>query len=234
MLLLQVALIFLPLRITGQSEMPSVDDLLAAHREALGGDRIADINYVYLEKEVVSGNYKAQQQIWLHVDTAIAAKTQTFGQTITMVYDRAAEDAWQINPYLNTGELPADLDQKGRLQLQLQMAVFGPLYQPGKDTKLSLKEVKETRKHTYYVIEATYASGFQEQLYIDSETHLIDRVVNKLGTTYFQDYRTYGGVQFPTYAETSSSQGTMIIRTSQITLNAPETADYSFERPSKR
>lgn len=207
--------------------------IVEKHLAAVGAPALDSVRSLYVEKTITAGAYSAEQQLYLLTSGSALARTESFGQHITMAIDGRSGDAWQINPFTDASGNPADLGQAERGQLQMQLKPFGPFYRLPADTEVTYLETKKSRKRTHYVLEITYPNAFREKIFLDAETFLIAKVVNSFGTTFFEDYRTEAGVTLPRYAEINGPQGTMTIRTSLVRLNDRDITPELFARPSK-
>src|ERR1700754_4530586 len=169
----------------------SVDDIVSKHIDALGGAKvIGGVNSIVVESTVeVMGN-EAPSTTYILNGKGFRSETEFNGaKIVNCVTDKGG---WAINPMSGQATataLPDDQLKAGRAQFQ----VGGPLFDyaaKGNKVELAGKDASD------YILKLT-ADGFTVTYYINNQTYLIDKTVNKLSvngqeleiSTVFRDYK---------------------------------------------
>jgi hypothetical protein len=222
----------LGIAVTTQSQ--SVDEIIGKHLQALGGKTVLNsIKSVYVESTVdIMGNEAPSTTYILNGKGYRNELDFNGAKIIQCVTDKGG---WAINPMAGSSTpqaIPADQLKS----YQLQLNVGGPLMDyAAKGFKAELLG----KDSAAYKVKLTTADGVQIVYYINSQTYLINKAVNKLSmggqdietTAVFSDYKkTDAGNMMPYTQQIILPQVTLNISNKKIEINK-EVDPAIFEMP---
>ena len=218
---------------------PSVDQILTAYAQALGGQAA----YEKVSTRTMKGTVEIPDDNVTGTALVVAKAPGSFRLTMDIpgygvvetVLD--GDNGWEKNPDSGTHAMSkADLAVAQRdhdFYREVRLKELYPKMQAAGPDKVGGRAVN--------VVEATPAAGPAEKLYFDAESGLLvkrdfERVTLEDGIVQyemlFKDYRDVDGLKLPFTIEQRSPDNTMIFKFTGIKNNAP-LADAAFAKPEK-
>ena len=218
---------------------PSVDQILTAYAQALGGQAA----YEKVSTRTMKGTVEIPDDNVTGTALVVAKAPGSFRLTMDIPGYGVVEtvldggNGWEKNPDSGTHAMSkADLAVAQRdhdFYREVRLKELYPKMQAAGADKVGGRAVN--------VVEATPAAGPAEKLYFDAESGLLvkrdfERVTLEDGIVQyemlFKDYRDVDGLKLPFTIEQRSPDNTMIFKFTGIKNNAP-LADAAFAKPEK-
>jgi len=218
---------------------PSVDQILATYRQALGGQAAYEKVTTRAMKgtvEIPDDNVTAALQVVAKAPASFRLTMDIPGYgVVETVLD--GDNGWEKNPDSGTHAMSkADLAIAQRERHFYREMRLNRLY-----AKMETAGADKVGGRAVYVVEATPASGPAEKLYFDAETGLLvkrdfERVTLEDGIVQYEillrDYRDVDGLKLPFTIEQRAPDNTMIFKFAEIKNDVP-LADTAFAKPEK-
>ena len=218
---------------------PSVDQILATYRRALGGQAAYEKVTTRAMKgtvEIPDDNVTAPLQIVAKAPGSFRLTMDIPGYgVVETVLD--GDNGWEKNPDSGTHAMSkTDLAVAQRDHHFYREVRLKELY-----PKMETAGADKVDGRAVYVVEATPAGGPPEKLYFDAENGLLlkrdfERVTLEDGIVQYEmllrDYRDVDGLKLPFTIEQRAPDNTMIFKFAEIKNNAP-LSDTAFAKPEK-
>ncbi|MGO8671572.1 MAG: aspartyl protease family protein [Capsulimonadaceae bacterium] len=203
----------------------SLDDLLAHHLVALGGEEaVAGVHSTRMTQALSTGGASGT------VISAYSAPDREYEEdllgVVKVVQGYNGKVGWHIDG--NGGVRPLADDEQRDLRNQIYFdsnsyVIAGPGRMPG---KLSLRPARDPATGDY-IVDVLPDGGKPSTIYFDPKTYMIVREEHKedavLTTTYFYGYHAFGGVQYPTivHVTNGTQRYDMDIVVTKLETNVP-------------
>jgi predicted aspartyl protease len=204
---------------------PAAQAVLDQARAASGGDAWTSVKTSHEQMTLSTAGMKGSAESWEDVLTGRYLNHLTLGPS-SEAEGFDGKKVWEQDTSKQSLERGDDDARQGAIDeaYRLSMAYWFPERWPA---EVILAEPKTEGDHHLDVVRITPQGGRPFEMWFDSKTHLLDRVVEKAAqetrTTFFSDYRTVQGVkiayvQRSTNGETKYDKETTL---SKVVLNAP-------------
>jgi outer membrane lipoprotein-sorting protein len=218
---------------------PSVDQILAAYGQALGGQAAYEKVTTRAMKgtvEIPDDNVTGAAQVWAKAPGSFRLTMDIPGYgVVETVLD--GDNGWEKNPDSGTHAMSkTDLAVAQRDHHFYREVRLKELY-----PKMETAGTDKVAGRAVYVVEATPSGGAAEKFYFDAESGLLvkhdfERVTLEDGIvqyeTLLRDYRDVDGLKLPFTVEQRAPDNTMIFKFAEIRNNAP-LADAAFAKPEQ-
>jgi len=183
------------------------------HVKAMGGEEaLKGLRNVVLDQVLYSNNYEIPQKTIIIINKGFFQETTFPGnKMIVSMYDNKG---WQINPYVSNKTIPLTSQE---VQNYIVASRFlSPLYDfyvNKKDSyvqEIKIVGEKEIDNDICYQLLVNYKSGFIETIYMSKKTFLIRKIENKLGSTFFYNFKKNGGITMAQNTEITNHMGTIV------------------------
>ncbi len=211
---------------------PSVDEVLAASRAALGVGAVAKIGTVHMRGAVTIAGFRGTGDSWDDLRSGAWAQYADAGPVGgAQGYD--GKVSWNRD----TSGVVWDDASAGARYTAIDSAYLNryALWMPGRGGAVVASEGRRTQGgHTDDVLRVTPPGSLPFALWFDASTHLPVRMVTVVGTsttvTTMSDYRTVRGLRLA-YTQTTDSDGNQAsARMTAVTIDDPG-ADAALRRP---
>jgi hypothetical protein len=218
--------------------LPTVDDILAKHVNAVGGKEAIE----KITSRSMKGSFDleafgvagAPVEMLTKAPNKSAMKIDVTGfGVVNRVFDGAT--GWDSNPMTGLRELSGvELAQMKRGSDFYQHLNYKKLY-----TKMEVKGKEKVGSYETYVIEAMPAEGSPEKLYFDVNTGLLVRQDGEADgpqgkmplEIYMEDYKVVDGVKIAHTVKQVNPAMTIVIKFTEVKNNV-EIDDAKFNKPS--
>ncbi len=194
----------------------SVDEILAKHYEATGGDPYQQVQSMRIDgRSIVMGMESAYTR-WTKRPNKALLEIYVQGMTGVQAFD--GEVAWAYMPFMGQSA-PAAMPA-GEAQAVLEGSDFdGPLVNAEeKGHQVALTGTEAVNGRDAYVLEVTLKTGGVQTHYVDVETFYVTRAITASGESVFLDYRDFEGYPMPSVIEMMGPMGEQIIYIDDVEL----------------
>jgi len=215
-------------------EAPALPTLLAQARAAVGGEAWAGVENLALTVELRVGGLVGEAEIWEDLRTCRSTSRFELGP----IHGRQGfdgEDVWQQD---STGQVHVDesenAGQGARNEAYLRcQGLFDPEL---RGAEVTVRDRQIEGERGFDVLTVSPPGGRPFEVWLDGETHLIDRTVEHEAidtrTTFFSDYREVGGLVIAHHQRSTNGDErydqVALVRT--VTLD-PELPEGHYTRP---
>ena len=211
------------LSIVGTTQAQTADEVIGKHIQALGGKTVINsVKSMYIESTVEVMGTEAPSTTYILSGKGYKNELDFSGtKIVNCVTDKGG---WTINPMAGA-TTPQALPAEQLKSSQLQLSIGGPLMDYA--TK-GYKAELISKDSSAYKIKLTTKEGLEVTYFIDKQTYLIDKVVNKnsMGgqdvetTISFTDYKkTDAGYMMPYSQQIITPQVTLNITNKKVEVN---------------
>lgn len=206
-------------------QQPTVDEILANHYEAIGGDRYQQVQTMKITGTSVVTGMEAPYTRFTKRPNKVLLEIYVQDMTGIQAFD--GETAWGYMPFM--GQMaPAAMSPEQTL-LVLEGADFdGPLVhakENGHEVKLLSIEPVDGRDA--YKLQLTMKTGGVQTHYVDAETFYVTRVESAAGDSIMRDYRLVDGHPVPSVIEMIGPMGEQTVYIEDVELGV-EIDDAAF------
>jgi outer membrane lipoprotein-sorting protein len=217
------------------SKAQTLEEILSKHMQALGGEEAlkAQRNSVVDLEMVVPGGLTGTIKNYFKYPDKLRTEMDLKVMKGLTVYD--GQKGWVQDANGQVRELAGmELEQT---KSEIYFSVYGYLFPERAKGKVEYLGREKVGDIDYYVVQATPEGCDPVKMYINPQTYLIDKTVSKydivVSTSYYSDYKDFGGVKVATSMVINTGDTAYNIRTTltNIELN-PELSDDLFKKPS--
>jgi outer membrane lipoprotein-sorting protein/predicted aspartyl protease len=217
------------------SKAQTLEEILNKHMQALGGEEVlkAERNSVVDLEMVVPGGLTGKLKSYFKYPDKLRLEMDLKIMRSLTVYD--GEKGWVQDANGQVRELAGMELEEAKSELYFML--YGYLFPERAKGKVEYLGREESGGINYYVVQATPEGCDPVKMFINPETYLIDKTVSKhdivVTTSYFSDYKDFGGVKVATSMVFNMGDTTYNMRSTltNIELN-PELSDDLFKMPS--
>jgi len=211
--------------VASRAQHPRVDEILAKHYEAIGGDHHQQVQTMRMDGRSVMGGMETPYTRYSKRPNKVLLEIQVPGMTGVQAFD--GEVAWAYMPFMGQ-TVPAAMSAS-ETQAVLEGSEFdGPLVnaaQKGHEVKLIGTEAVNGREA--YVLEVTLKTDGVQTHYVDTETFYVTRAVSAQGESLFLHYRLIEGHPLPSVIEMMGPMGEQTIYVDHVEFDV-EIDDKAF------
>lgn len=221
-----------------------VDAVLAAHRQALGGDeRLATIHSLRLTGRQAESSRYSDFTLLRQRPNRYRLERRRDGQLTVHAFDGAS--AWWIDPSSSTvpgsvsSPMPSPMPEAETTNLMAEVALHGPLAEgPGAHQSIELIGTRESETGPAWELRLTRHDGAVETWLLDRDTYLASERISTYRAygeswqlhTHYSDYRAVEGLMLPHLIEMEFSSLHQLMRIERVEVN-PELDPASFIQP---
>jgi photosynthetic reaction center cytochrome c subunit len=228
--------------------LPSIDDVLAKYVQALGGEQaLRKITSRTISGTRDNAGRNEQDSPWTRATFELYEKAPNLqvmtvhaanGQTTATGFDGTS--AWTQN----ANGVVAEANGTALARAQRAANFYEPLELKQEFTRMAVRGIAKVDGRDAYVVAAVPSGDSVERLYFDTQTGLLVRrvmalqnvVANAPTQTDYLDYRTAGGVKYPSTIKISDVVGNpmyTVFRLTKVDVSAPVDAS-KFTKPVSR
>lgn len=198
----------------GSAAQLSVDEILARHYQAVGGDRHQQLQTIKMSGRSVVMGMEAPYTRWTKRPNKVLLEIYVEGMTGIQAFD--GETAWAYMPFMGQSS-PAALPPD-QTQAVLESADFeGALvHAREKGHQVELLGVEPVNGRDAYKLQLTLKTGGVQTHYVDAETFYLARVVSAAGDAVFLDYRLVDGHPVAMVIELEGAMGQQTIYVDEV------------------
>lgn len=203
----------------------SVDEILARHYEAVGGDHHQQVGTMRIDGRSVVMGMEAPYTRYTKRPNKTLLEIHVQGMTGVQAFD--GEVAWAYMPFMGQGA-PSAMSA-AETQAVLEGSEFdGPLVRAeDKGHEVKLLGTEAVNGRDAYVLEVTLKTGGVQTHYVDSETFYVTRAVSAQGESVFLDHRLVDGHPVPSVIEMMGPMGEQIVYIDEVAFDV-EIGDAAF------
>ncbi len=214
-----------------------LDEVLESHFEAIGQDKIVEIEAFEFKSQINRGSMEIPLIIYQSRPNMYKSIAEVQGMRIISAFD--GENGWMINPTSGTSD-PTELSGDQLKSIRDRADIDGKLYNwKEKGHKLEFIGTEEMEGTEVYVLEMETKIGDKVTYYIDTDSHLILKEVNKMMVqgaeneiaTVFSNYKEAEGIIFPYSFTMSMGEQTIMSMTIEEVILNPDMDEYFFKMP---
>ncbi len=214
-----------------------LDEILESHFEAIGQDKIAGIDAFEYKSTVYQGGMEIPLIIYQNRPNMYKSKATVQGMDIISSYD--GEQGWMINPMTGTSD-PIELSGEQLKSLKERGDIDGKLYKwEEKGHKLEYTGTDEMEGTEVYVLEMETNNDEWTTFYIDTDSYLILKQVNKMIVqgaeqemeTFLSNYKETDGMVFSHSLTVKSGGNTIMSLTFDEIIFNPDIDETFFKMP---
>ena len=203
----------------------SVEEILARHYEATGGDRQQQLQSMRVDGRSIVMGMETSYTRYAKRPNKMLLEIYVQGMTGVQAFD--GEVAWAYMPFMGQSA-PAAMPPS-EAQAVLEGSDFdGPLvHAEKKGHHVELTGTEPVNGREAYVLEVTLKTGGVQTHYVDTETFHVTRAVTSAGEALFLEYRDFEGFPMPSVIEMMGPMGEQIIYVDEVAFNV-EIDDAAF------
>ena len=214
-----------------------LDEILQGHFEAIGQDKISEIGAFEYKSTVHQGGMEIPLIIYQNRPNMYKSIAIVQGMNIISSFD--GENGWMINPMTGTSD-PIELSGEQLKSLKDRGDIDGKLYNwEEKGHKLEFTGTDEMEGTEVYVLEMETNIGEQTTYYIDTDSYLILKEVNKMQVqgaeqemeTFLSNYKETEGMVFAHSLTVKSGGNTIMSLTFDEVIFNPDIDESFFKMP---
>ncbi|MGD8329085.1 MAG: hypothetical protein PVJ49_06580 [Acidobacteriota bacterium] len=230
MLLVALAMMGLPLHVlpavaaephgvaarTTAEQMPSVEEILARHYEAIGGD---DFQQVQTMKTTGTSVVMGMESPYArYSERPNKVLLEIYVQDMTGIQAFDGEEAWGYMPFM--GQFAPEIMTAEQTRITREASEFdGPLVRAGeKGHAIELLGIEQVDGRDAYKLRVTMQTGGVQTHYVDAETYYVRRVESDAGDVEMHEYRLFDGHPVPTVIEMMGPYGEQTIYVDDVEL----------------
>lgn len=222
---------------TLQAQDETLEDVLEAHFEAVGQDKLAKVKSIHMIGKMSVMGMEIAMEIQQKRPLMYYTKSTIKGMEIINGFD--GETAWMQNPMQSAGKAVKMPDEQAKQTLE-QADMDGLLHDyEEKGYKLVLVGEEEVEGTETYKLKLTKENGDEIDIFLDMDSYMMIKTKAKMdmmgqeieAETFFSNYKMIDGVAIPTSIETKAGpQGAMTMEFDEIEFNV-EMDDEIFKIP---
>jgi len=210
---------------TASSQHLTVDQILAKHYEAIGGDAHQHVQTMRMSGRSIVMGMEAPYTRYSKRPNKMLLEIYVQGMTGIQAFD--GEVAWAFMPFMGQSS-PAAMPPE-QAKSVLEGADFdGPLAHAAENGhQVELLGVEQANGLAVYKLQVTRKTGGMQTLYVDTETFYVTRVESIEGDADFLDYRLVDGHPVPQVIKMVAAMGEQTIYVDEVEFNV-EIDDAAF------
>lgn len=230
-------ILLITLFIACYSGAQELDEILTSHFEAIGMDKVLEIEGFELKAKINQGGMEIPLLIFLYRPDMYKSVALIQGQRIISSFD--GENGWTINPLAGTSE-PVQLSGEQLKRLKEGADIDGKLYNwEEKGHKLEYAGTEEMEGTEVYVLELDTKEGDKVTYYIDTDSYLVLKEKIKMQIQgaesevdrIFSNYKDVEGMIFPfALIVQMDGQTVMDLKIEEVIVD-PDIDEYFFKMP---